>query len=464
MKHILLSVALLLLSGFHSCSETNKPSEDEILNTFTVPANKGYAEPFSTNEAGVSVPVGWPETVDVVSQWTDKEKSVVWYLYQKEGVYDFYLDNEVAKGKKIAFDLNISECYDLGFNAINKKVELRGTGEYNLQFCTGITIPKTGYYRYELKPISDPANAITIRSLIFNSFKPEGQVNHTDYQSSPSVHINFSSTSPTTKKYDWLYEEIIVPEGGDPLATFYMAIGFYRGYFGIQTNSDTERRVLFSIWDSKDAENDKSINASDYVTLVDKDEATTVNSFGGEGTGGQSYVKTADWKTGKPVKFLLNVLPQKNNSVVLSAWYSVDNGPWNYVASWRAPHEKRYFDGFHSFLENYGYTNGQLRREAYYYNAWGHEAESEKWINFNKVRFSNTDGKEGQRVDYEQGVSPKYPDRFYMSSGGYTPTIKTADEMPLSVTPPQIDIKKFTERVNVALENESKYKGLLQKK
>lgn len=460
-------LSLLLLTFGAVCpfyAQTKKPSGDKVLEVFTVPANKGYVEPFtSERRVGVSVPVRWPETRDVVSRWRDKSKSVVWYLYQKEGKYDFYFDNIVLKDANLKFELTISQAYDMGFKTIKKEVVFKGAGEDNLLFCTGMTIPKTGYYRYELKPLTETAEAITIRNLVFNSFKPDGQVNHTDYQSSPSVHLGFSSTQSTTKSYDWLYEEIIVPEGGDPLATFYMAIGFYRGYFGIQTNSDTERRVLFSVWDSKDAENDKSTTADDHVTLVDKDEETTVNSFGGEGTGGQSYVKGANWKTGRPVQFLMNVRPQSNGSVVLSAWYNVDGQGWKYVASWRAPKEKRYFDGFHSFIENYGFTNGQFRREAYYYNAWGQENATGKWINFNKVRFSNTDGKEGQRVDYEQGVSPKYPDRFYMSSGGYTPTVKTANEMPLSTTPPALDLSVFSKRVDKALENEHTYKEAIKR-
>lgn len=465
MKNTLL-YALLAIGFFSlSCTRTDKPSDEKVLEVFTVPANKGYVEPF-TNErnVGVSVPVAWPETKDVVSRWQDKSKSVVWYLYQKKGKYDFYFDNEVQKDANLKFELTISEPYDLGFKTIKKNIEFKGTGEENLLFATGMEIPETGYYRYELKPITEPAEAIIIRNLVFNSFEPEGQVNHTDYQSSPSVHIGFSSTDNTTKSYDWLYEEITVPEGADPLATFYMAIGFYRGYFGIQTNSDTERRVLFSVWDSKDAENDASTTAQDFVTLVDKDEATTVNSFGGEGTGGQSYVKDANWKTGKPVRFLMNVRPQPNNSVVLSAWYNVDDEGWKYVASWRAPRDNRYFEGFHSFIENYGFTNGQFRREAYYYNAWGRENATGKWVNFNKVRFSNTDGKEGQRVDYEQGVSQEYLDRFYMSSGGYTPTVKTADEIPLSTTPPELEISKFSDRVDKALANEHVYKESIKRK
>lgn len=450
-------IAALLLSGC-ALQPDNKARQvvPESTRTFTVYANKAYVEPFTPGERGVRVPVGWPETKDVVSHWRDASKSVVWYLYMKPGDYDFLIDHQTEPGKKLEFDLNITPCYELDFQEIHKKLTFEGSDDRDSLFAARVQVPQTGYYRYELKPVGDPQSAIVINDLIFNQFDETqaGGVNHTDYQSSPSVHLSFSTTDTTTRSYDWIYEEILVPEGGDPLATYYMSLGFYRGYMGIQTNSPTERRVLFSVWDSKDAEHDKTMEKSDYVTLVDKGEATTVNSFGGEGTGGQSYVKTADWKTGKPVQFLMNVRRDGKNSVVLSAWYNVDGQGWQYVASWRAPKEQRMFNGFYSFIENYGYTNGQLRREAYYYNAWGRENAGGRWVNFNKVRFSNTDGKEGQRVDYEQGVSPDFPDRFYMASGGYTPTVKTANEIPLQQNAPELDLKNFEDRVDQALKNE----------
>lgn len=433
-------------------------AQGNIQQEFKVPANKGYAEPFTPGNPGISIRVGNPETIGVVNRWANKDKNVAWYLYQKNGEYDFYLENQVTAGKSLKFLLTVTPCYEMGgFKKIVKEITLNGTGNNQEDFIAKINVPQTGYFKYEMQAITDPESAITIQSLVFKSGSEGAQVNHTKYQSSPSVHLAFSSTAPTTKAYDWIYEEILVPEGADPLATYYMSLGFYRGYMGIQTNSVNERRVLFSVWDSKDAENDKSITKGDYVSLVDKGENTTTNSFGGEGTGGQSYIN-AMWKTGTPVKFLMNVLRQEDTTVVLSAWYQLQNEDWVYVASWRAPGEKKLFDGFYSFIENYGHTNGQLRREAYYYNAWGKEAVTGKWVNFNKVRFSNTDGKEGQRVDYEQGVSPRFPDRFYMASGGYTPTIKTKNEMPLADKNFMLNTKPFADRVLQALENEKNRK------
>jgi hypothetical protein len=457
MKPILsLFIALFILTN-NSAAQQNQ--------TFVIPANKAYATPFAPGRPGVSIPVGYPENKGIVSNWRDQNKSVVWYLYQKTGSYNFSFNTIVDEGKILAFELTVSAAYPIeGFKTLKKKLTFKGTGKLDSLFVAKIVVPNTGYFKYELKPISNPESAIKINSLVFKSLQPDGQVNQTDYQSSPSVHLSFSTTAPTTKAYNWIYQEILVPKGGDPLATYYMSLGFYRGYMGIQTNSATERRVLFSVWDSKDAENDQSITKQDFVSFVDKDEATTINSFGGEGTGGQSYVKTADWKTDEPVKFLMNVNPQSNNSVLLSAWYKLEGQDWKYVASWRAPKEQRMFDGFYSFLENFGYTNGQLRREAYYYNAWGKEAKTGKWVNFNKVRFSNTDGKVGQRVDFEQGVSPQFPDRFYMSSGGYTPTIKTANEIPLSSKSFDVNLQPFEERILLALKNEASNQEKFKKK
>lgn len=435
--------------------------------SFVIPANKAYAEPFELNheEVGVRIPVGYPEDHGDVSHWTDQDRKVVWYLYQKPGSYQMRFEYS-NKGKSTPFQLGITPCYEvLDYKPTTHMLDFNTGTEKALSASIPVSIKKTGYYRYELTALSTPPVDLRIHHLHFQTASLDGQVNQTDYQSSSSVHINFSTTATTDKRYNWLYEDVLVPAGSDPFHTFYMAIGFYRGYLGMQTNSDSERRVLFSVWDSKDAEKDKTIGHDDFVSLVDKGESTTVNSFGGEGTGGQSYVPTAGWKTGKRVSFIMNVLPQENNSVILSAWYKLEGQTdWNYIASWRAPKEQRYFDGFHSFLENYGFVNGQQRRMAEYYNAYGYEASSGRWVHLNKVRFSHTDGKEGQRVDYEQGVSPLHADRFYMSSGGYTPTVKTADTVPLQHTAPSVDLRSLEKRVKEALENESKHKDMIKKK
>jgi hypothetical protein len=443
--------------------KTNLSSKEKVMvstvipdaTTFVIPANKAYAEPFepNSNAVGVSIPVGYPEDYGVVSNWTNQARSVVYYLYQTAGEYNFSIENTVTNGVNLNYSIKISPCYSgLAITPSQQAVTFNGTGNVGLTTAFKVTASTTGYYRYELKPLSAPNNAITIHNLIFKALQANSKVNQTDYQSSPSVHLNFNSTVSTVKSYNWLYQEVKVPTGKDPLYTFYMSIGFYRGYLGMQTNSPTERRVLFSVWDSADAENDPNHTAADNVSLVAKGTNVTSNGFGGEGTGGQTYIN-ANWQTNQTVAFIMNVRQETTNSVLLSAWYKLEGqSTWNYMATWRAPKEQRNFDGFYSFLENFGYSNGQLQRQAEYYNAWAKESASGNWVHLNKVTYSNTDGAVGQRVDFEQGVSPTNTNRFYMSSGGYTPTIKTAvNTVPLSTTPPNVPLTTLSARVDQAL-------------
>jgi len=422
--------------------------------TFVVPANKAYAEPFEPNSAyvGVNIPVNYPQDYLSVNNWTNRNRSVVYYLYQTAGQYDFHIDHTVRYGTNLNYQVKVSPCYDgLSVSPNSKDITFSGTGSSSSTSPFRIQIGATGYYRYELKPVSSPNNSITIHNLIFKALQNNSKVNHTDYQSSPSVHLAFSSTATTTKSYNWLYQDIYVPAGGDPLHTFYMGIGFYRGYLGIQTNSPTERRVLFSVWDSADAQTDPNHTAADNVILVDKGPNVTSNGFGNEGTGGQTYIN-ANWQTGQTVSMALNVRLESNNKVLLSAWYKLANqSNWNYIATWRAPKDSRYFDGFYSFIENFGFTNGQKRREAQYFNSWAREHVSGNWVHLNKASFSNTDGAIGQRVDFEQGVMPSNSNRFYMSSGGYTPTLKTENTVTLQTGGPSLDIVSLNARIDQAL-------------
>lgn len=441
-----LTVLLATLSGTLSLSAQTRQ---------TVAARQAYIEPFSaSSREDVSVRRGG------ITNWNNQNLSVVWYLYQEKGSYELSIDLQKRSGEQNTIEMNCTQCSELGFKPMTKKVSLKAAAGDQQVKAGNVEIPATGYYRYEMKALTG-MKGVTIAGLSFNTTADKATgaipvVHATKFQSSPSVHLSFSTTAPTTKEYDWIYEEIMVPKGYDPLHTYWMSLGFFRGYMGIQTNSETERRVLFSVWDSVDTDKNPNASKDSLVSLVDKADDVTSNGFGNEGTGGQSYVKSANWKVDHPVKFLMNVR-RGEGSIVLSAWYCLnDTEGWKYVASWRAPQEQRLFNGFYSFIENFSSSNGQLLRKGYYFNAFGREASTGKWLSFNKVRFSHTDGAEGERMDYEQGVAPEYPTRFYMASGGYTPTKLTADEIPLQTNAPAMDLKPFIERVDQALRNEKK--------
>ncbi|NDV46888.1 DUF3472 domain-containing protein [Paludibacter sp. 221] len=472
---------LFLLFTFLVCSGVTFANEDNASAVFKVNAGHGYAEPYDPYGSGIRM-----QERGGLSSWINQQRKVVWYLYQQAGTYELSFNVKSEPQKDYKFQMKTSPCYD-GLNYQPEKFDfsfsLAGNKKSEVAPAFTITIPTTGYYRYELTAKSN-MEGLSIDELLFKgigkAIDEKGFETHaTDYLSSPSVHLGFSTTAPTSKQYDWLYEEILVPEGFDPLSTFWMSIGFFRGYLGIQANSDTERRVLFSAWDAVDKDKYPNAPKEMLVRLVDKAEYTRANSFGNEGTGGQSYVGVGNvntWKTGTPVKFLMNC--RRDGSItyqgdvikhsIISAWYDAGEG-WRYIASWRVPvmpGGKDTFDGFYSFLENYGFRNGQIIRKGYYYNAFGKDESNGKWTHFNKVRFSNTDGKMGQRIDYEQGVSGEHPDKFYMVSGGYGTTKKTENEVPLINSFPyleNLDLTPFVTRVDVALVAEKQAKAAEEK-
>jgi hypothetical protein len=47
-----------------------------------------------------------------------------------------------------------------------------------------------------------------------------------------------------------MISSIRVPTRSNPVNTYWMANGFSGGYMGMQRNSGSERRILFSIWDN----------------------------------------------------------------------------------------------------------------------------------------------------------------------------------------------------------------------
>jgi hypothetical protein len=399
-----------------------KKSSDKT--TILIPANKSYVAPLSEKSTGIFHNQGYSNdnTQIDINNWTSDSISINWYLHCDPGDYAVCLEATLEQETRSKFQISLQ-----GINepeAVNKKKSftLSGNGENSLyEDLIQFSIKEAGFYQMKLKPICKTGNTFgTLRNLILTSSNDNAFARYANWLSSPSVHLNYLTEGDLKEEFDWLHGEILVPEGHDPLYTFYMSIGFFRGYFGMQVNHEDERRILFSVWDSSDEPvNRDKVNKSSRVELVGRGPGVTVGSFGNEGTGGQSF-KVYPWKTGIPVKFLVNVRHAENSHILLSAWFKqFEQDGWQYMATWDAPKDSRYFTGFHSFIENFGSATGQEYRKAYYYNLWGKPVGKDKWIPFTKARMTHTDGDDNSRSDFGAGTDPENPSRFFMWSGGY---------------------------------------------
>jgi hypothetical protein len=470
---------------FHITFETKS-----ILKTIKSSGGQGYAETNGQPATGITIREdrgsdGKLMLTAYSDGWTNTNASLVWYLYHTVGQYDIDLLYNITRNSVHKFQFSIIDINSSGIDASSSIISTTGKGSNDTLTVLSVSIPKAGFYKYELKPLSAPANKVRINGMLFKSLtSATADVHATNYLSSPSVHLSsWRSTDPTAvsgKKYDWCYMEVMVPTGGDALSTYYMSLGVLSGYMGIQTNSTNERGIIFSMWDDGDTDKDPTLDQFKRAGAVDSDPATTVSRFGNEGTGTKSFVHGWNWNTNVPVKFLTNArleeykdtlknrfgadsIVNRRNTLV-SAWYHSDpTTGWKYISTLRLPNKVTYFDSWYSFLENYGYSNGQVKRFAYYYNAYAHEqsydqAKPGRWINFNQVNFGNTDGAAGQRVDFEQGRLPENSNYFYMSTGGYANAPKknaaTINLQTDKSVVESLDLSKFLGRVDEAIRKE----------
>lgn len=287
-------------------------------------------------------------------------------------------------------------------------------GEVRVDFGT-LDITAPGYHSFVLRSRNDkgvPAGGI--RALVLEGEPIDGAHFNLDARrNAASVHL-FYPVDKVHGRVSAFYCEMTGVE--DPLWTYYMACGWHRGYFGMQVNSATERRIIFSVWDSGGEAVDRDkVAAEDRVTLVDKGEGVFSGSFGNEGTGGHSHLKF-QWKTGQPQRFLVTAEPVAAAHTIFSGYYyRPDTASWMLISSWKAPEKDGYLRGLYSFSENFSGRNGHVVRRARYGNQWIRNAAG-TWVELTTATFSHDGTGKTNRLDRFGGVEG---DCFFLSHGGF---------------------------------------------
>ncbi|MDR1516483.1 MAG: DUF3472 domain-containing protein [Dysgonamonadaceae bacterium] len=257
----------------------------------------------------------------------------------------------------------------------------------------------------------------------------------------PSVHISYRIPSEITA--EWFYNEVTVLKGFDPTGSYFMANGFSGGYFGMQVNSATERRILFSVWSPYETDNPDQIPEEYRVKLVRKGEGVTINDFGNEGSGGQSFL-VYNWKAGNTYRFLNRIRPVENGYTEYTAYFfAPETGRWRLIAQWRRPKTQSYYKGAHSFLENFDNNMGHVTRKAYYRNQWVYTTDGQ-WVELLDGKFTvDATGRPGWRMDYKGGLEGK---GFFLQNCGFFNDYVPADtefRRASSGKPPKVNLKKI---------------------
>ena len=306
-----------------------------------------------------------------------------------------------------------------------KRVEktLQGVEDKDYSFGN-FEVDKPGYVRVDLRggmrqgssyaEISELLISSETNSLVIDYVKTSDGGMFYWGRRGPSVHLRYEVPRDVDLKY--AYSEITVPQGQDPIGSYFMANGFGQGYFGIQVNSATERRILFSVWSPFKTDNPAAIPAEQRIENLGSGPGVHVGKFGNEGSGGQSYL-VFPWKAGVTYRFLTEVKPDGKGSTVYTSWFSEkDADAWRLLASFRRPKTDTHLTGFHSFLESFSPNLGYIGRGARYGNTWVGDTEG-RWSECTKARFSvDATGGGRHRLDFNGGARG---DSFFMRNCGF---------------------------------------------
>ncbi|HVI44009.1 MAG TPA: DUF5077 domain-containing protein [Chitinophaga sp.] len=248
--------------------------------------------------------------------WTDSSGFTRVFFYpQATGQITVSIRVKAANTNTLKIRLDSSGAsYNVTVNKTTKYVTLN-VGTFN--------VSSAQYHCLEIRAASKNGTYLPdVQSVVVNS-SLNLKYNKSQYRGAPATHLSYPA--PKDSAIAWFYNEITVPAGADPLYAYYMTNGFWDGYFGIQVNSPTERRILFSIWSNYNT-NDPNQIPSDYaVTLVKKGAGVTANPFGGEGSGGQSYLKFP-WVTGNTYRMLVNAVASGTHTIFTAWYYAPENG------------------------------------------------------------------------------------------------------------------------------------------
>lgn len=262
----------------------------------------------------------------------------------------------------------------------------------------------------------------------------------------PSVHLNY--TVPINENIEWYYNEVTVPKSEDVIGSYFMANGFGEGYFGMQVNSEKERRILFSVWSPFQTDDPKSIPLDKRIILKAKGETVHTGEFGNEGSGGQSYLRF-NWVAGNTYSFLLNGKPTGDSTTTYTAYFfAPETNEWQVIASFQRPKTDTYLKRFHSFLENFIPETGDMGRQVNFGNQWVCNL-SGKWTELTEAKFTaDNTARKGYRMDYGGGSTQ---DHFFLKNCGFFSDYTAINKMfsrKATGKKPELDLKAIEKLAN----------------
>jgi hypothetical protein len=221
-----------------------------------------------------------------------------------------------------------------------------------------------------------------------------------------SVHLSYPASKGVA-----FYNEVAVDQSAP--GTYFCACGWNKGYFGIQEQGRGKKVVIFSVWDSN--QNDpKAVKEAKRVKVLHKDEKVRIGRFGGEGTGGQSFLD-CNWKVGETYRFLVTAKVNGERTEYAGFFCAPGEKGWMHLVTFSTITGGKHLAGYYSFVEDFKRDRASTTRarKVRFANAWVKTVKGE-WEAITKAKFT---ADRNPVTNINAGVKD---DQFFLATGGET--------------------------------------------
>ncbi|HEY3280691.1 MAG TPA: DUF3472 domain-containing protein [Armatimonadota bacterium] len=220
-----------------------------------------------------------------------------------------------------------------------------------------------------------------------------------------SVHLQYQAPEG-----DAFINEVVVRRSAP--GTYFCVCGFSAGYFGVQELEADRKLLIFSVWDPGGQNDPSSVAEDRRVQLLYKDPKVRTGRFGGEGTGGQSFLDYR-WKVGETLRLMVSAEVQGERTAY-TGWFQ-ESGKWRKLATFSTPSGGKRLSGYYSFVEDFlrNRVSASQERRAEYGPAQVRGLDG-RWTPVSTARFT-ADSNPATNID--AGVKGS---RFFLATGGGT--------------------------------------------
>lgn len=227
-----------------------------------------------------------------------------------------------------------------------------------------------------------------------------------------SVHLGYPAPESLA-----FYNEVKVEKTAP--GTYFMVCGWKDGYFGIQEGDDGHKQIIFSVWDAHKGDDPGAVPDGQRVILSHKDPDVRVDRFGGEGTGGQSFLPFP-WKVGTTYRFMVTAKPAARRTEFTGWFFDLRRAAWQKLVTFSTVTEGRGLKDCYSFIEDFqrDRASTQRVRQATYGQGWALGVDGE-WRFLDHAKFT------ADRNPVLNINAGERDGRFFLTTGGPTQNVGT---------------------------------------